>query len=129
MQERRKLPRKNLVNYSQIFDQYGGRLLGYLDDLNVRGAMVIGEKPISVDTELTLAFELPDLPGIKTSRMSLPARVVWCQPDLSPQYFNIGFEFREVTPEQETIINSLMQQYEFRREMPNFPIKPLPNQR
>jgi hypothetical protein len=34
-----------------------------------------------------------------------------------------------VTPEQETIINSLMQQYEFRREMPNFPIKPLPNQR
>jgi len=44
MQERRKEPRKPLMAYSQVFDLYGGRLLGYLGDLTMKGAMVIGDR-------------------------------------------------------------------------------------
>ena len=45
MDERRKQPRKDLMSYSQVFDLYNGKLIGYLGDLNQLGAMVIGEEP------------------------------------------------------------------------------------
>ena len=76
--------------YTQVFDLYGGFLLGYLGDLHLHGAMVIGEKIMAENTELTISVELPDLPNIKAMRMTVPVRVVWCQQDLSPQFFNIG---------------------------------------
>jgi hypothetical protein len=124
MQERRKVQRKNLMAYTQVFDLYGGYLLGYLGDLHLQGAMVIGEKTLAENSELTLAIELPILPDTEISRITIPARVAWCQPDISPQFFNVGFEFKEVTPEQSMVIEAIMQNYEFRHTMPNYPIKP-----
>ena len=126
MKERRKLERKNLVAYTQVFDLYGGNLLGYLGDLTVSGAMIISEKPMQTETEITLAIELPELPDIKAVRMSLLARVAWCQQDLSPQYHNIGFEFKEIIPEQKKLIESIIENYEFRRDVPKYPTRGVP---
>ncbi len=124
MQERRKEQRKNLMAYTQVFNLNGGLLLGYLGDLNLLGAMVIGDKSMPDNTELTLAIELPELPNINSSRITMPARVVWCQHDISPEYFNVGFEFKEVTDQQKTVIEAVMANYEFRRDMPDYPINP-----
>jgi hypothetical protein len=124
MKERRKAERKNLMAYTQVFDLYGGFLLGYLGDLNVQGTMVIGEKAMKENTELTISIELPELPNINAMRMTMPVRVVWCQPDLSPQFFNLGFEFKEVSEEQKAMIEAIIQNYEFRRDTPNYPPKP-----
>lgn len=118
MKERRTEERKTLVAYTQVFDLYGGALLGYLGDLTTKGAMIISEKPITKEVELTLAIELPELPNIKASRMTLPAKVVWCEQDISPEFFNVGFEFKEVKPEQKAIIESIIKNYEFRRDAP-----------
>jgi hypothetical protein len=120
MQERRKVQRKNLMAYSQVFDLYTGHLLGYLGDLHLQGAMVIGEKLLEENTNLTLAIELPELLNTAASRITIPVRVAWCQPDISPEFFNIGFEFSEVKPGQAALIEAIMSQYEFRRvEPPN----------
>ena len=124
MQERRKEQRKNLMAYTQVFDLYGGYLLGYLGDLHLNGAMVIGNTLMTENTEITLAIELPELPNINMSRITIPARVVWYQQDISPEFFNVGFEFKEVTDEQKTVIKAIMENYEFRRDMPNYPPKP-----
>jgi len=124
MQERRKVQRKNLMAYTQVFDLYGGYLIGYLGDLHLHGAMVIGNRLMSENTELTLAIELPDLPNINTSRINILARVVWHQQDISPEFFNVGFEFKEITPEQNTVIEAIMDNYEFRRDTPKYTIKP-----
>ena len=126
MQERRKIQRKNLMAYTQVFDLAGGVLLGYLGDLHLQGAMVIGEKTMKENTEITLAIELPIMPDISMSRITIPARVAWSQQDISPEFFNIGFEFKEVTPKQITVIESIMQNYEFRRVTPAYTIKPGP---
>ena len=126
MQERRKIQRKNLMAYTQVFDLAGGILRGYLGDLHLQGAMVIGEKLMKENTEITLAIELPILPDISMSRITIPARVAWSQQDISPEFFNIGFEFKEVTPKQNTVIESIMQNYEFRRITPAYTIKPWP---
>ena len=124
MQERRKVQRKNLMAYTQVFDLTGGYLLGYLGDLHLNGTMVIGNKTMEENTELTLAIELPELPNINMSRITVPVRVAWCQPDISPDFFNIGFEFKEVTPEQNKVIEAIMENYEFRRDIPSYPVKP-----
>jgi Tfp pilus assembly protein PilZ len=124
MQERRKHPRKNLMSYSQVFELYEGRLIGYLGDLNLRGAMVIGDQAMEVDKKLTLSIQLPELPDPTATRMTLPGRVAWCQPDLSPEFFNIGLEFELVTDAQKAIIESILDNYEFRRDIPNYPPRP-----
>ncbi len=124
MKERRKEERKSLMAYTQVFDLYGGFLLGYLGDLNLHGAMVIGEKAMTENTEITISIELPELPDIVATRMTIPVRVVWSQQDISPQYFNIGFEFKEITPEQTTMIAAIIKNYEFRRDTPNYPPSP-----
>jgi hypothetical protein len=56
--------------------------------------------------------------------MTLLARTVWVQPDISPEYFSIGFEFKEVTEEQKKIITAIIENYEFRREPQNYLFKP-----
>ena len=118
MQERRKAQRKNLMAYNQVFDLYGGFLLGYLGDLHLQGAMVIGQRLLEPETEVTLAIELPTLPQTTISRITIPARAVWCEPDISPEFFNIGFEFKKVTPEQAVLIEAIVENYEFRRTPP-----------
>jgi hypothetical protein len=124
MQERRKAQRKNLMAYTQVFDLYGGHLLGYLGDLHVQGAMIIGQKFLEENTELTLAIELPELPNVSASRITIPARTAWCQQDISPEFFNIGFEFKMVSPEQAALIEAIMNNYEFRRMTPPSTTKP-----
>lgn len=125
MKNRRKEERKSLMAYTQVFDLYGGFLLGYLNDLNLLGAMIIGERPQKENTEITLAIELPQLPEISASRITLPARTAWCEQDISPQFYNVGFEFKEeVTPQQKKIIELIIQNYEFRRDTPNYPPRP-----
>ncbi len=123
--DRRKEQRKNLMAYTQVYDLYGGSVIGYLGDLNLLGLMAIGDKPLAKDTEMTIAVELPELENITVPRITLPARVAWVQQDISPQFINIGFEFKEVTPEQKKIIEAIIANYEFRRDMPKYNIKPL----
>ena len=129
MNERRKEPRKPLMAYTQVFDLYGGRLIGYLGDLTLLGTMVIGDRPLDIGGSITLAIELPELPEQKASRILFPSRIAWCEQDISPTYFNIGFEFLEVKPEQAIIVESIIKNYEFQRDFKNYPIKPPPTNR
>ncbi|HAX71348.1 MAG TPA: PilZ domain-containing protein [Anaerolineales bacterium] len=124
MRERRKQERKNLVAYTQVYDLYGGFLIGYLGDLSLQGAMIITEKRMKPDLEITLGIEIPELPDVKAVRMSLAARVAWCEQDLSPQYFNVGFEFKDVTASQKKLIESIIKHYEFRRDVPGYTPRP-----
>lgn len=124
MEERRKQPRKELMSYSQVYDLYNGRLLGYLGDINVLGAMVIGDEPLEKNTPLTISIQLPDLPGITATRMAVPVRVAYCIKDLSPEYYNIGLEFQLVTDNQKKIIENIIEHYEFRRQSPDYPLHP-----
>ena len=124
MQDRRKLPRKDLMSYSQVFDLTQGKLIGYLGDLTLIGAMVIGDEPLKVDDKFTISIQLPELPGINDTQLTLPVRVVRCHQDISPEYFNIGLEFEGVTDEHKKIIEAVLNNYEFRRQPPNYPPHP-----
>lgn len=115
MDERRRLPRKYLIIYSRVFDQTLGKLLGYLSDLSEQGAMLISEEPLTAGTLLPLRFDLPDPKIFHSHHLLINARVAHCITDISPAYYDIGFEFLEVTPEQKLVIQQMMEVYEFRR--------------
>ena len=124
MEERRKQPRKDLMSYSQVFDLYNGQLIGYLGDLTQMGAMVIAEEPMEVNTALTISIQLPELPNIKATRVALPVRVAYCHRDVSPEYFNIGLQFKLVTDHQKIVIDAVIKNYEFRRSASEYSSKP-----
>lgn len=125
MQERRKQQRKDLMSYSQVFELYHGKLIGYLGDITQLGAMVIGDEPLKVNTQMNISIQLPELPDVTATRMAMPVRVAYCQKDLSPEYFNIGLEFNLVTDTQKKIIEAIIENYEFRRQTPNYPPRPV----
>jgi hypothetical protein len=115
MDDRRHLPRKYLIIYSRVFERTMGKLLGYLDDLSLHGAMIISEEKMDVGAVLELRFDLPDPQVFGRNNLYVFARVVRCDPDISPAFFNIGFEFQGMTPEQMTTIEKMMNAYEFKR--------------
>jgi len=116
MSDRRKETRKKVMAFTPVRDAGRGSLIGYLGDLNMLGAQVVGEKPLDLNTFVTLAIELPgDLPGISASRLSIAARVARCIPDEdTPREVRIGFAFLEVRPEQAQIIQAVLERYFFR---------------
>lgn len=126
MEERRKEPRKDLMSYSQVFDVHEGYLIGYLGDINKLGAMVISDVELTSGKLLNVNIQLPELEGISESSINLPARVAWCNQDISPEYFNVGLEFQTMTDRQKQIIDAMIENYEFRRQDPNYP--PHPNE-
>jgi Tfp pilus assembly protein PilZ len=114
MDERRSETRKKLMAFTLVYDERG-KILGYLGNITEGGAMVIGEKPLSLDTLLTLNITFPEeLPG-GARKLTVPARIARCVPDKeSSREFDIGFEFKDITPEQEAVIQSLLERFHFR---------------
>lgn len=115
MDDRRKEIRKKLMTFTVVHDGHG-RLLGYLANLTMQGAMVMSENPLAVQVPVTLVIDFPnELPGGLARRLDIAARVARCVPDVeNPHEFNLGFEFTEVTPAQAQIITALLDRYHFR---------------
>jgi hypothetical protein len=128
VKERRKVKRKDLLLYARVFEQPSGRLLGHLQDLSPKGAMVISSTPLAEGTGVSLKVELADRLGLSGQDLLVDARLVWCRPDLDPSYHNLGFEFSRITPAQGKLIRAVLEAYEFRREPPGYPPAVLPEE-
>jgi len=115
MQERRKTSRKDLMFYSRVHDAITGRQVGNLLNITVGGAMVLCDKPIEPQTVMELHIELPD--GIADkSELVITGTSVWHQPDINPEFFDVGFQFQEVDPADQKIIQVLVKEYGFRQQ-------------
>jgi len=124
MQDRRKQPRKDLMSYSQVYDLHDGKLIGYLGDLNLLGAMVISDHPMDENSKFMISIELPELPNIQDTSIIMSIRIAWCHQDISPDYYNVGLEFNSMIEKHKNIIQAVIDNYEFRRQAPNYPIHP-----
>jgi hypothetical protein len=124
MRERRNSNRKNLAVYSRVFDRTSGRVLGYLSDLTKKGAMIISDSPMSEKIDISLRFDLPDPDLFSTDHLNMDARVAWCSPDIDPAFYNVGFEFTALSANESRIIDEMIEAYEFRHDLPDYPIPP-----
>jgi len=115
MTDRRKDTREKMTAFTPVYDAHPRTLLGYLADLTLHGVRVTGEHPVEVDRRGTLSIEfLHPLPDITSTPLTIPARVARCtQDDVNPKYYDIGFEFTEVQPEQTKIVEAILRRYHF----------------
>jgi hypothetical protein len=115
MDRQRKESRKKLMAFTPVYDLRRKTLLGYVGDLTLKGAMIIGEKSLDVDSHFILGIEFPEAPPTMTAtRIVIPSRVAWCRSDEGPNNFNIGLEFTEVSAENAVIIEAILERYQFR---------------
>jgi hypothetical protein len=118
MSERRKETRRRLTAFTPVYDLHPRVLLGYLGDLTLRGALVIGTNLTTINKETVLEIDFPgELTGEPAIPVTLPARIAWCRPDENPKYFNIGVEFTRVTSEREELIQQILARYHFRHAL------------
>jgi hypothetical protein len=119
MSDKRKEERKSLMAFTPVYGLNPKTLLGYIEDLTVHGAMIIGEKPVETNKQITLLIEIPGaLPESTAPRLLIPARVAWCRRENHPGYYDIGLEFSNLKPEEIKMIEAVLRRYEFRREVP-----------
>jgi hypothetical protein len=115
MSDRRKETRRKLMAFTPVYDLHPRVLLGYLGDLTLRGALVIGAKLVTINKETLLEILFrSDEPGMTVFPITIPARIAWCRPDEDPHYYNIGVEFNEVTAEHEELFQKILERYHFR---------------
>ncbi len=114
MDEQRKNERRKLIGFTPVYDCQQNLLLGHLEDLSMQGAMLIGKKPIEINKQMMLAIGFPETPQFPAKRATIPARVAWCRQEQNPQYFNIGFEFKEIDLENKAAIKAILEKYRLR---------------
>lgn len=115
MSERRKETRKRFTAFTPVYDLYPRILLGYLGDLNMQGALVIGKKLTTINKETVLEIIFPgELVDITVVPITIPVRIAWCRPDQQSQSYSIGIEFTELTPLHRDLFQKILERYHFR---------------
>lgn len=118
MDEHRKSERRKLAAFTPVYNSYKTVLLGYLGDLSMQGAMLIGEKPMEVNTQIMLVIDFPETPEFSARQVRIPARVAWCRREENTQYFHTGVEFQKLEPMYKPFIEAILERYQFHREAP-----------
>lgn len=118
MSEHRKEERKILITFTPAYDLRKNILLGYLRDLTLQGAMLIGNRPLEINDKLTLGIDFHETPGIPATRMVIPSRVAWSKHEENSEYFNTGVEFLELSDQNKAVIEAILERYQFRKETP-----------
>ena len=118
MDEHRKEERRKIMAFTPVHDLHKNILLGYIADLTLQGAMLVGERPIDVGIQLELAIDFPETPEFIARRMIIPARVAWCKQEPDSPYHDTGFEFQKLDQPDKTILEAILERYQYRRAFP-----------
>jgi Tfp pilus assembly protein PilZ len=118
MSEHRKEERKKLTSFILVHALPDNMLLGYLGDMTLHGAMVVGNKPVEINKELTLSIEFNEIPEIQNTKLTFPARVAWCKHEAQSPYYNTGVEFIDLSDQNKKVIEALLERYQFSNTPP-----------
>ena len=104
--------RKNLIYYLKVTDTESRQPTSHAVDISPHGFMLITGSAIEPETLFQLRLFLPtDILGHLSIDFSAISR--WCQPDENPDFYNVGFQFVEISPESSEIIGRLVEDYCF----------------
>ncbi len=118
MDEHRKSERKKLIAFTPVYNSSKTILLGYLGDLSLQGAMLIGEKLLEINTQITLVIDFPETAEFPARQVRIPSRVAWRKHEENTPYFNTGVEFQKIDDLYKPFIEAILARYQFQRETP-----------
>ena len=118
MTDQRKTERVKAMTFTAVYERNGHILLGFLGDLTLQGAMVVGEKAVVAARDTTLEIEFRGASEVPGGRLTLPAHVAWSRQEAGTTYFHTGFEFLDMTEQNRQIIELLVARYKFSSQIP-----------
>ena len=110
--ERRKSQRRHLIYYLKLFDVDKDEFLGNLVDITAEGLMLVSEKCLKKNEHLHLMLRLPKVVRGKKA-IEFHGCCLWCQQDVNPDLFASGFEFTQISEEDQDIIEILVRRHGF----------------
>jgi hypothetical protein len=113
MSEHRKEERKKLTSFILVYALPDNILLGYLGDMTLHGAMVVGNRPVEIHMDLTLSIEFNEILEIPNTKLTFPVRVAWCKHEVQSPYYNTGVEFVELSEQNKKVIEVILERYQF----------------
>ena len=111
MSENRKSKRKKIMAFTPVYNSTRTVLYGYIGNLTMLGALVIGEKELEVGTEAAFIIDFPETPEFSTHKMKVMARVIWNKWEPNKQSYQTGIEFQNISEQNKTILESLLGRY------------------
>ncbi len=113
--EKRKYARRKLIYYLKVFDKKNSEQIGNLVDITSAGMMLISEDAIPTGRLFEFKIELPQkMDG--TESIDVQAQSMWSKNDINPVLFDSGFQFKELSSEAKTIIQTLIDQISFEND-------------
>lgn len=116
MNEHRKSERRKMIAFTPVYDSQKTTLLGYLGDLSMQGAMLIGETSLEIDTQITLVIDFPETTEFPARQVRIPSHVAWSKREENTSYFNTGVEFQKINEMYKPFLQAIIERYQFRRE-------------
>ena len=113
MQERRKYPRKDLLLFANVYDSKSGHIIGTLLNITLEGAMILSENKIDSDKAMELHIKLPET-FVQKHELVFSANTRWCAPDINPEFFDVGYQFANVSEDDRKIILEIIEKYGFK---------------
>lgn len=110
--EIRRMKRRHLFYYLEVFDATTGEQLGNLVDITTRGCKLVSRKPIPIDQSMTLKIVLPD-DYYSEKELVFEARSVWSANDVNPDFYDSGFEVPHLGLEERKMIRRLIERVGF----------------
>lgn len=118
MTDQRKTERVKAMTFTAVYERNGHILLGFLGDLTLQGAMVVGEKAVETGRDTILEVEFRGAEEVPGGRLTIPAHVAWSRQETGITYFHTGFEFLDVTEQNRQVIEALVARYKFSSQIP-----------
>lgn len=110
MNERRIYPRHQLICYLKLQNRDTGTVIGHVVDISPEGCLVMSDTPIEQTRTLCLRF-LPATCATEQQPLEVDAICKWCKKEQFAGFYDAGFEFTNLTAQQATEVEALVQKY------------------
>lgn len=114
---KRLVERTYLIYHLRVFGSGRQHLLGHLVNITPDGMQLISENAIDPGIRQTVFMDLPRN-VLAENHLILEAESRWCRKESRAEFFNIGFQIFNLSPENVQIIRTLIQEF-YREELPD----------
>ena len=113
MFENRRHLRKHTTIYFGVYESDTDRFFGCLVNLSVDGVQLISETEIETDIIFHFRIKLPEeVNGVRD--VEFDARSVWCEQSENSSFYDVGFQFDDITEDSLETIEALLEEPIFR---------------
>lgn len=112
--DERKIERKNLRYYVEVFNRDTDELIGRMVDITKDGIRLFCKQPIDTSTVYPMRMNLPkSCEG--SEQVVFDANSIWCKPKTSDHgltdYYDTGYQMMNLSVEDAQNIQSLIEEY------------------